>query len=177
MDVVESLLTVAEISVALAGFAGVIAQFQLGRLEHVSRGRVAAVWMIVNIGFFGAFFSALPFFLVQLGFEEKTVWAISSALMVVYAIAYSPFFLRSIDLSRETLPVRILFISYPFFGLALLVVNFLNALGILFDQESGPFIAAIIFGLYLVCYNFSRLLMRPLWNMVKKREAMSSDEG
>ena len=177
MDVVDSLLTVAEISVALAGFAGVIATFQLGQLEHLSRGRVVAVWMIVNISLFMAFFSVLPFFLVQLGLEEKTIWAISSALMVVYLFAYSPIFFRNVNMSPETLPIRILFLSFPIFGLALLVANLLNALGIIFDQELGPFLAAVIFSLCIVSYNFSRLLMRPLWKLVEKREVMSSAEG
>jgi hypothetical protein len=36
MEAVDSLLTVAEISVALAGFAGIIATFQLRQIEHVS---------------------------------------------------------------------------------------------------------------------------------------------
>jgi hypothetical protein len=88
-----------------------------------------------------------------------------------------PFIIRNMSLQREALSVRILFSSFPVVGMALVVVNFLNAFGILFDHEVGPFLVIIIFSLSLVCYNFSRLLMRPLWKMVEQREAVPSEKG
>ena len=133
--------------------------------------------MIVNIGLFMAFFSALPFLLVQFGLEEKSVWAISSTLIAVLSLLASPFIIRNMSLARETWPTRIWFASFPIMGLILIVLNILNALGIIFDQQIGPFLAAVAFYLALVCYNFSRLLMQPLWKMVRQREAMSSTEG
>ena len=177
MEIVESLLTVAEISIAVAGFSGVIATFQLRQIEHVSRGRVVAVWMIVNISLFMALFCALPFVLVQFALEDKSVWAISSALLGVYGITIGPFVIRNMRLRREKLQVRILFTSLPIIGVALVVVNFLNSLGIIFSQEAGPFLALVVFLLSLACYNFARLMMRPLWKMVNQREAMSSSKG
>ena len=177
MDAVDHLLTIAEISVAIAGFAGIIATFQFQQIEHVSRGRVLAVWMIVNISLCMAFFSVLPFALINLGLEEWLVWSISSTLIGICSVVGSPFIIRNMSLQRETLPLRILFRSLPVVQMALVVVNFLNAFGILFDHEAGPFLVIIIFSLSIVCYNFSRLLVRPLWKMVELREAINSDSG
>ena len=49
MEQIDQLLTIAEISFALAGFAGVIATFQFRQQERVTRGQAISLSMIVNI--------------------------------------------------------------------------------------------------------------------------------
>jgi len=177
MNETDNLLTIAEIAVALAGFAGIIATFQLGQLEHISRGRVLAVWMVVNISLGVGLFSLLPLGLINFGIEAEVVWAISSALMAIVSIIQAPFIIRNMNLQRENFSVRIVFYSIELVGFALVVVNILNALGIVFHREFGPFLAIIMYSLFLVGWNFSRLLMRPLWKLVEKRERLTSDSG
>jgi hypothetical protein len=174
MNVIDNLLTIAEIAVALAGFAGIIATFQLGQIEHISRGRVLALWMVVNISLGVGLFSLLPLGLINFGFEDGVVWAISSTLIAIVSIIEVPFIIRNMNLQRENYSVRIVFYSIELVGFVLVVVNFLNALGIVFHREFGPFLAIIIYSLFLVGWNFSRLLMQPLWKMVEEREGLAS---
>lgn len=177
MEMVEHLITVAEISVALAGFAGIIATFQLWQIEHVSRGRVLALWMVVNISLRMAFISGFPLVLLGFGVDGGVVWAICSALLAIGSITESPFIIRNMNLQRENYSTRILFGSLMAVGAILVVINILNALGVVFHNEFGPFFALILFHLSIVGWNFSRLLMRPLWKMVEEREAATSSNG
>ena len=177
MNVIDNLLTIAEIAIALAGFAGIIATFQLGQLEHISRGRVLAVWMIVNTSLSVGFFSLLPIGLISFGLKAEVVWAISSTLIAIVSIILTPFVIRNMNLQREKISVRVVFYSIWLVGFALVVVNFLNGLGIVFHREFGPFFAIIMYSLFIVGWNFSRLLMLPLWKMVEKREGLTSDNG
>ncbi|MEE3331813.1 MAG: hypothetical protein VX246_13165, partial [Myxococcota bacterium] len=47
----------------------------------------------------------------------------------------------------------------------------LNVLDLVFHREPGPYIAGIIIGLGLVGIMFTRLLIPPLWEVVRKQEA------
>ncbi len=62
------------------------------------------------------------------------------------------------------------------FGVAaiLFVSNALNVANFVFHREPGPYIAGIVFGLGLVGYMFARLLLRPLWRVVREQEAAAS---
>jgi len=177
MEMVEHLITVAEISVALAGFAGIIATFQLGQIEHVSRGRVLALWMVVNISLRMAFISGFPLVLLGFGVDGGVVWAICSALLVIGAITGTPFIIRNMNLQRESYATRVLFSAIMAVGALLVVINILNVIGVIFHSEFGPFFALIMYQLALVGWNFSRLLMRPLWKMVEEREAAASSNA
>ena len=56
MDASKLLLVGIEVSVAFAGFAGVIATFQFKDAVRIDRGDVVGVTMIVNFGLWCAFF-------------------------------------------------------------------------------------------------------------------------
>lgn len=172
MDATNQLLTLAEISIALAGFSGIIATFQFQQKAHLSRGQVLSLSVIVIISLAAAFCSVLPLALLNFGFEERAVWSISSFLGGVFWLLGLIFTIRNIRLDAVALTTRILI----GFFLALVAVasmaNFLNTFGIIFDQEFGPYFAAFLYGFLLVLYNFSRLLLHPLWKVVRRQEAV-----
>ncbi len=81
MDGSDQLLIITEVSVALAGFAGVVSAYQYKEGVHLRRGDALGIAMMVNIGLVDAFFSLLPLMLFGLGIGETLSWKLSSALI------------------------------------------------------------------------------------------------
>ena len=177
MDAADQLLTLAEISIALAGFSGVIATFQFEKKAHLSRGHVISLSLIVIISLAAAFCSVLSLVLLNFGFGEPAVWTISSVINAVFWLSGVVYTIRNMHMDTVPLPTRILF-SF-LIGLAILasIANFLNAFGIIFNREFGPFFATFLLGFFVVLYSFSRLLLHPLWKVVHKQEAAISAKG
>lgn len=174
MDAANQLLTLAEISIALAGFSGIIATFQFQQEAHISRGQVLSLSVIVIISLAAAFCSVLPLALLNFGFAERSVWSISSFVGGVFWLAGLIFTVRKMRLDAVAPPTRILIVLFLALVAVASMANFLNTFGIIFDQEFGPYFAAFIYGFCLVLYNFSRLLLQPLWKIVRRQEAALS---
>jgi hypothetical protein len=60
MEETDLLLVFIEVAVALAGFSGIIATFQLRLSSVPKRSVLAGLSYIVNASFMGAYISALP---------------------------------------------------------------------------------------------------------------------
>ena len=73
MDESSLLLMGIEVSVALAGFAGIIATFQLRDESKVRRGDMVALTMLVSFSLMIGFFSALPLVLRVFRLEATTI--------------------------------------------------------------------------------------------------------
>lgn len=174
MDYSDQLLTFAEISVALAGFAGIIATFQFKQQKRISRGQVLDLSMIVNISLLCAFMSVFPLALLNFGFAERMVWAFCSALGGFLWLAFIIFIIQNMGTNTVSTSLRILFAFLFVYSTATSVILFLNAFGIIFHQEFAPFFCAFILAFFMVCFNFSRLLLHPLWKALRKQEAVSA---
>jgi hypothetical protein len=174
MDASDQLLTFAEISIALAGFAGIIATFQFRQDKYLSRGRVLDLSMIVNISLLCAFFSVLPLSLLNFGFEEEAVWAFCSAIAGCIWLLGVVFVLRNMTTRKVHPQLRLLFIFLFVYSLVTAVILFLNALGIFFHRQFAPYFSSFILAFFLVCFNFSRLLMHPLWKALHKQEGLAA---
>jgi hypothetical protein len=74
------LLVGIEVSVAFAGFAGIVATFQNRNDARIGRGQLVGLTMIVIFSLVGAFFCSFPLFLSVLEVREATIWSINSAL-------------------------------------------------------------------------------------------------
>lgn len=170
MNAADQLLVIAQISIALAGFAGIIATFQFKDDKNVSRGHVLALGMVVNISLVGAFFSALPLALLNFEIRDELVWTICSTLMAINLTVFTLYIYKRARLDTVDMRSRIVFVSFFVLSAVVVTFNTLNALGIGFDREFAPYLLSFFFSFFLVCYNFSRLLMRPLWRQIHKRE-------
>ncbi len=168
------LLVGIEVSVALAGFAGVIATFQFRDGAGINRGHMVALTIIVNFSLMCAFFSVLPPLLSILRFEDATIWLIGSALLCIYIPNRMYRIHRNMSVVALRRSTQLVFRAL--FGVAalLFVLNALNVANQVFHREPGPYIAAIVFGLGMVGYLFARLLLRPLWRVVRDQEAAAS---
>jgi hypothetical protein len=171
MDSSDLLLVGIEVSVAFAGFAGVIATFQFRDTVRIKRGDIVGLTMIVDFGLVAALYSALPLVLSIFHVEGGILWVVCSSLAAI-AVCRAMYIvhtkMKPAAISSHT---RILFGILQ--GVAALVVLslILNAANLVFHREPGPFIAAILYGLSLVGYMFLRLLIRPLWIAVHEHEA------
>lgn len=175
MEGIDLFLVGAEVSVAFAGFAGIIATFQFRDTEHLKRGDVVGLTMIVQMSLNCALLSALPLLLFMFNLSAPSIWAICSLYGGFYT-AYSMYGVhRSMYGATKRMSLRLLFGSFQVIFGCVAVVQFLNASNLVFYREPGPYVAGIILGLGLVGYMFSRLLLRPLWTAVQFQETNKSD--
>jgi hypothetical protein len=170
MDPSDILLVGIEVSVAFAGFAGIIATFQFSNRNIVKRGDVVGLTMIVQNSLNAAFSSALPLILFMFGVSEETVWLLVSGFgAAIYAVYMYIIDSKMRGVVRKT-SLKILFGSIQGVAGLIVISLVLNASNVVFHREPGPYIAAIALTLCIVSYMFSRLLLRPLWFAVHAQE-------
>jgi hypothetical protein len=170
MDILEMFALLVEVSIALAGFAGIIATFQYGGEIMVRRGPVAALTVIVQLSLLTALLASLPLLFHTFGLRDEDLWGTCSAIGVPlgFGIMYS------IDSKmRPALSKRRFWLIYgtvQTISLLLVIGLFLNTVNIIFHREPGPYMLA---GVFLPCfagYMFFRLLLNPLWKRVRDGE-------
>ena len=171
MESAELLLVGAEVSVAFAGFAGIIATFQFRGAKQVKRGDVVALTMIVQFSLNCALLSVLPLLLFAFKLEATTIWTICSVYGGTYIAYYMQSVYRNMRGVTQRWTLRLLFGSFYAGFAGVVFILFLNASNLIFHREPGPYIAGIILGLGVVGYMFGRLLLRPLWFAVSEQEA------
>ena len=172
MENADQLLTFTQVAIAVAGFAGIIGTFQFKDGEIIRRGDAVALAVVVNTGLMSAFYSTLPLLLRNFHIKESTVWAISSGMTcLIYAYFSIDIAIRLKNFrtykSFNKITIYLLFIV----GFIIMAINFLNAFNIVFKREFGPFYISLIYSLGLVCFMFSRLLLRPIWRILRKQES------
>ena len=174
MDESALLLVSVEVSVAFAGFAGIIATFQFRDEARINRGQIVGLTIIVNVSLMCAFFSVLPPLLSILRFEDATIWSIGSVLACIYIPNRMHHIHRNMSVVAVRRSTQLLFRALFGVGALLFVSNALNAANQVFHREPGPYIATLVLGLGLVGYMFARLLLRPLWRVLREQEAAAS---
>ncbi len=171
MDSSNLLLVGIEVSVAFAGFAGIIATFQFRDKEKIDRGHLVGLTMIVNFGLMCAFFSALPLIISIFKVEVGTLWVICSSLAIIYIFRGMHFVHNNMKVAVVGKGTRLLFGAFQGLAALLAFSLILNIANLVFHREPGPYLASILFALSLVGYMFVRLLLRPLWRAVHEQEA------
>jgi hypothetical protein len=105
MEEVDALVAVAEISVGIAGFSGVVAALQWRDRWHAwDRIRTAS---LLFISFGAVVLSLFPIALNSFGVADPALWRWSSASMLAYLLIYGAAMLRAIHrVGRNTLPYQ-----------------------------------------------------------------------
>ncbi len=177
MESSDLLLVGIEVSVAFAGFAGIIATFQFRDEARINRGHIVGLSLIVHISLVLALASALPLLLSIFGVEDAALWAICSGLAAIWT-SYTQYSVHRNMRGAVKRKFTRLFINMLQGVFALMVLSLiLNMLDLVFHREPGPYIAAIATGLGLVGIMFTRLLVRPLWKIVHEQEATNLSEA
>ena len=171
MFVFEVLVVGIEASIALAGFSGIIATFQIRSATGIRRGTVASLTVVVQVSLLCALICAIPLLLHTFGVSGPALWTIGSLAAggVTLVGGYGGFRNMRGALTRRS--ITLLFILIEGSVATVLIANVLNVANVVFHREPGPLVAAVLVGLSVGGYVFSRLLLLPLWRAVKEREA------
>ena len=167
----------AEVSIAFAGFAGIIATFQFREAKQIKRADVVGLAMIVQMSLNCALLSALPLLLSTFTLQATTIWTLCSLYGGIYTIYSMLSIHRKMRGAVKRWSRRLLFGSFQAVAGCVVLIQFLNASNLIFHREPGPYIAGIVVGLGLVGYLFGRLLLRPLWMAVSEQEAANLGKG
>ncbi|MEZ5503388.1 MAG: hypothetical protein R3E50_12345 [Halioglobus sp.] len=171
MESLDLLILGVEASIALAGFAGIIATFQFGGAKEIRRSDAVGLTMILQISLMAALHSALTLLLYSFGLQETTLWAVSSVFAVIFQAqgAYSAS--TKVGPAVRTTSFKLLIAMMQIPSVGMILINVMNASDIYFHREPGPAIASIVWGLSLSGFMFSRLLLIPVWRNVHSQEA------
>lgn len=155
------LLAMAEVSITLVGFAGIVVF--LGRRAEGSWSEAdrTRMWGMIEAGLLTLGLSLLPFLVWELGSAGADPWGVSSGIFVVFGglslvvwIRRGRVVMKTEDPEVSTgAGVGAMVLS----GLILLSLAF-NAVGIGFERDFGPYLIAILWYLALACIMFVRLL-------------------
>ena len=171
MESLDVLILAVEASIALAGFAGIIATFQFTGEKEVRRGDAVGLTLILQTSLLTALTTSIAILLNSFDIKETTLWAICSAAA---ALSYAwPTYTLNNNLKGavRTAPSKMLVVIVQVPAFALISINVMNASGIFFHREAGPVIATIVWVLCVAGFMFSRLLLIPVWRNVRRQEA------
>ena len=161
MEGSDVLIVIAEVSVAFAGFAGIVAVFRQRDLEEWAPVDAVRFRFMVECSLMTILFALLPFVFHHLGASPTATWSACSGLMAAAVTALLVIASFRIGYLRSEAsgfsPALLRFVQAgTLLTLALLV---LNALRIGFTAEFGPYLAALAWLLVASGINFFRLLL------------------
>jgi len=168
----ETLLTIAEIAVALAGFASivsVIAQRPDGRSRTADAARLR---MMLEVALRNAGFAVLPLPFLQLAPSDPIVWRVASGVYVAVALAYAAIRLRSVrgfDSGRFTISLQALLAMTT-------IASFANVLGLAGANAFSLYLASLLIGLSVAGLAFLSVVTSALGGTPVQDAAQQDDE-
>jgi hypothetical protein len=171
MNIFDLLLVSVEAGIALAGFAGIIATYQINDVTRIRRGPVGALTVIVQFSLMAALASGISLCMSAFGVTGESLWAVSSMFGAIFIIFGAYNIAKSMKGGITKKSVWVMFLILQGLGALVALVLILNSLNIVFHRQPGPFIAGIIYALGVASYMFSRVLLLPLWRIVKEQES------
>ena len=171
MDASDLLLVGAEVSVAFAGFAGIITTFQFRDRTKINRGQIVGLTLIVIASLMAAWGSVLPLLLSIFRVEDSTLWAICSFLMLLTMCFYMYVLERDLRGVARNKSARLMTGTLHGVSFLIMLSLILNTADLVFHREAGPYVTGILWALAVVGYMFARLLLLPLWKAVRQQEA------
>jgi hypothetical protein len=170
------LILIAELAIALAGFAGIVATNQFKDTGRFSRGDAVGLALIVHCGAIDGFFAMMPMAIYALGFTEQTAFNVSSAMHCINISLYVLWIRRNMQgVQVRNRRTRAVYSSLYAIAAIVIAMNLMNAFNIVFYGEFGPYFLACILPLLMAAFMFIRLVTRPLWYSVRQHEHVGAD--
>jgi hypothetical protein len=158
MNSAEPLLTIAEVSVAFAGFASIVTVVASRGLEAWGPGNRMRFRLMIYMSLSSVLFSLLPFSFVLLEVSESTTWGLSSAALALFLGSYLifsiPGFSRLVRNGELNGYVAALSIGL---GLVAVAVQVLSLVQIVSPPE-GAYFVGVLYLLVLSAISFARLV-------------------
>lgn len=158
----DVLLTLAEVAVAFAGFASVVAIFQARWTRSETPFDLFRFWVMLAFSLATLVFALLPFLLHFLGLPDSTMWRLSSALLGLFVLGNALFISRLI---RRRVPAVVsslttsLSVSANATYTAALAAQVTNLVGVF----GGPGFGLYLLGLFLVLFGAGVNFVRLVW--------------
>ena len=171
MEATDLLLLGTEVSVAFAGFSGIIATFQVRSGTKLTRGNVVGITIIVQLSLVTALFCVWPLVFLISGVDEEVIWSFFSGAAAIWGGITVHLVHKNISGKVRNKTTLWVFRFLYLLGGGLTVCLILNIANLIFHREPGPFLAVLVFALGLVGLMFSRLLLRPLWRSIREQES------
>jgi hypothetical protein len=157
----ESILyTLAEVSVSLAGFSGVVVAFRLRGIQGWSPTELRVLWLLIGDSFLILLFSLLPIPLALANWSQDALWGFCNALLGLSFIVIDLFVFRAERRDRAkrqhiTVPVispilYALMIAAVGMGIALL----LSALNLIVPRGQAVYVLGLMFSLAFAALEF-----------------------
>ncbi len=157
MQEIDILLTMAEVAIALAGFAGVVTAFQRRGAGGSPPGTLTRFRSMVENSL-GAFaFSLVPLPFLLSGASESTTWGACSLLLALFIILRHAFsFHRSGGPAASGGDPRLVYFYYAGSAVAIAVL-LVNAGGFLFNRSFAGYFIGLLWVSLHAAMNFFRL--------------------
>ena len=163
MDYQNALSTLAEVAIAITGFAGVVAVFGRRSSGHWSVVEQARLVALLGLSLAALLFCVLPFVVLSIPVSESSCWR---SLSVLLAVALTVFTAQVVRVAIEALRVprserevslllSAIFLTGDLLAIILLLAN--AFLGVVW-----PYLAAIIWVLARAAMTFVRMVMIPV---------------
>ena len=163
LDISEILIGVAEISIAFAGFSGVVAVFAhraQGQWQPDDRYRLS---FLIETSLLTAVFAFLPLLAWDVAGSERSVWQLCSLLWALFGVLMMLSIRKRRNHVRKahpelssTLPIPLItYVGLP----AVVLLQVANAI---LWHEFTPYLAALALGLFTSGIAFARLLRSGL---------------
>lgn len=163
MQGAEILQTIAEVSVAFAGFTGVVVAFGRRPQQGSSAIDAHAFKAMLASSLQALLFSVLPFLLAASGLVEPVLWRLGCGLLLV-GLAVGAFmdirYAAQADRSEWIRFDRALQIVIPIFGAGALVAQALGVAGVVV-RPFAAYLGGLLFLLFFSSVMFVRLLTAP----------------
>ena len=161
MEGADQLLTIAEIGATFAGFTAIV-----GLIANSARGNLGAklnFWLMIEFSFATIVFALIPFTIFNFGVAPRQIWTASSISIAVFLVLHVVFVRKHVTeaIARSQFSVISPLIVAPLFA-ATIIIQVLNALGIIFDRTYAAFFLGIFLFLLIAFANFV-LLLNQLW--------------
>jgi hypothetical protein len=156
----DSLQTIAEISIGLAGFSGLVVALRkdAGPLTEVQKYRLR---ILFSLSFGAMFLSLLPDTLVNLGVPDERLWFVSSAAIFAYSFLFIVWWLMSSRRVARVAPEifdSVAFITMTIGHMIVLLLQLTVMLGLMENREPGVIALGLIWYLINAAQQFVRML-------------------
>ena len=162
MEGADLLQTIAEVSVAFAGFAAIVIAVRHRGARGLAPEEAIHLQLMLGPSLATVAFSLIPLWLFHIGVSPDGIWGISSGGMALYLSIVTPLDARrGSRMMRKGLLERTPAAVVAVLGVTALVSQAANATGLIWGRTFGGLLAGLLLLLALSGFTFFRLVAVP----------------
>lgn len=168
----NALWQVANLALIVMGFSGVVAFLGSRAVGEWTERDVVRLTILMMVSARLILAAVLPLVLMYFGIEGKKLWSISSGFQAIFILAVTGYitFGVVVKLEEDRHSNRIVDVTIASISVTALLINALNAFGIIFSQSFGAYFLAIVLGFATSLVYLGRLFQTGLFPISKEQE-------